>query len=272
MCRSLPLCDLIRLENTLTSREGHFGWLKWRKIEKTRKSGLTPCCWGATFGQSPRFYFRVWCIIRRRMSCSTQRTKVFFGKTYLRCPKSKKTMKKDIPENWVFRHFGPGRLKVHWITTSPISDCTLITALQNEISGASLRFEIKKWQHEHRKRLKMTTFWCIFHFCSWNAAMEALQKKKSTISPSTFCALSNGQVKNKIWNSWGASHPEKAWCSHGRSLKSLLGEVPGSSLNKLDRGRTEVQAARSGRFNTRPRRPTVDKFKHRFGPKTKSHR
>ena len=53
-----------------------------------------PCRWEATFGQSPRFYFRVWYIIRRRMSCSTQSTKQYFGKTYLRCPKSKKTMKK----------------------------------------------------------------------------------------------------------------------------------------------------------------------------------
>ncbi|CAF3719792.1 unnamed protein product [Rotaria socialis] len=34
----------------------------------------------------------------------------------------------------------------------------------------------------------------------------------------------------------------------------------------------EAQSARSGRFNTSPKRPKVDKFKHRFGPKAQKYR
>ena len=35
---------------------------------------------------------------------------------------------------------------------------------------------------------------------------------------------------------------------------------------------SEAKSARSGRFNTLPKRPNVDKFKHRFGPKAQKHR
>ena len=34
----------------------------------------------------------------------------------------------------------------------------------------------------------------------------------------------------------------------------------------------EAQSARSGRFNTVPKRPKVDKFKHRCGPKAQKYR
>jgi hypothetical protein len=34
----------------------------------------------------------------------------------------------------------------------------------------------------------------------------------------------------------------------------------------------EAKSARSGHFNTLPKRPLVDKFKHRCGPKAQKHR
>jgi len=34
----------------------------------------------------------------------------------------------------------------------------------------------------------------------------------------------------------------------------------------------EAKSARSGHFNTLPKRPKVDKFKHRCGPKAQKHR
>ncbi|CAF1083929.1 unnamed protein product [Rotaria sp. Silwood1] len=40
----------------------------------------------------------------------------------------------------------------------------------------------------------------------------------------------------------------------------------------LEKKENEAKAARSGLFNTLPKRPKVDKCKHRFGPKTKTYR
>ena len=45
------------------------------------------------------------------------------------------------------------------------------------------------------------------------------------------------------------------------------------SSNQLELNKEQAQSARSGRFNTLPRRrPSVDRFKHRSGPKAKKHR
>jgi hypothetical protein len=41
---------------------------------------------------------------------------------------------------------------------------------------------------------------------------------------------------------------------------------------KQNQKNNEAQLARSGRLNTLPKRPNVDKFKHRFGPKTQKYR
>lgn len=41
---------------------------------------------------------------------------------------------------------------------------------------------------------------------------------------------------------------------------------------KQNREIWEARAARSGHFNTLPKRPKIDKFKHRCGPKVKKYR
>ena len=41
---------------------------------------------------------------------------------------------------------------------------------------------------------------------------------------------------------------------------------------KCNRKLEEAQSARSGRFNTLPKRPKIDKFKHRSGPKAQKYR
>ena len=41
---------------------------------------------------------------------------------------------------------------------------------------------------------------------------------------------------------------------------------------KQDQKKQEAASARSGSFNTLPKRPTVDKFKHRSAPKAQKHR
>jgi hypothetical protein len=41
---------------------------------------------------------------------------------------------------------------------------------------------------------------------------------------------------------------------------------------KKNRWTDEAQLARSGHFNTLPKRPNVDKFKHRTGPKAQKYR
>jgi hypothetical protein len=41
---------------------------------------------------------------------------------------------------------------------------------------------------------------------------------------------------------------------------------------KQEQKKNEAQSARSGRFNTLPKRPKVDKFKHRCGPKAQKYR
>ena len=42
--------------------------------------------------------------------------------------------------------------------------------------------------------------------------------------------------------------------------------------NKQELKKMEAQSARSGRFNTLPKRLKIDKFKHRCGPKAQKYR
>ena len=46
-----------------------------------------------------------------------------------------------------------------------------------------------------------------------------------------------------------------------RQAETLIDEL------KCNQRIEEAQSARSGRFNTLPKRPKIDKFKHRFAPK-----
>ncbi|CAF1439750.1 unnamed protein product [Adineta steineri] len=61
------------------------------------------------------------------------------------------------------------------------------------------------------------------------------------------------------------SHP------HLRDFIDLIRTLLNTSPSQ-ERKKNEVQSARSGRFNTLPKRPKVDRFKHRSGPKAQKHR
>jgi len=61
--------------------------------------------------------------------------------------------------------------------------------------------------------------------------------------------------------------------SHDMKYKATIRALPTIEIcNDKNFYMKESQSARSGRFNTLPKRPNVDKFKHRFGPKAQKYR
>ncbi|CAF2115391.1 unnamed protein product [Rotaria magnacalcarata] len=86
---------------------------------------------------------------------------------------------------------------------------------------------------------------------------------------------------HKITLSIGSCHMGKSSLInflYGIRDKASLNIVKTQELLMLDNRNdeklciNEVQSARSGHFNTLPKRPKVDKFKHRFGPKAQKYR
>ncbi|CAF0868695.1 unnamed protein product [Adineta ricciae] len=70
----------------------------------------------------------------------------------------------------------------------------------------------------------------------------------------------------------GLSHH---WAIRFHDLNGLFvieNETPLNRSHRKQNREEEAQSARSGRFNTLPKRPKVDKFKHRSGPKAQKHR
>ncbi|CAF5091241.1 unnamed protein product, partial [Rotaria sp. Silwood1] len=52
-------------------------------------------------------------------------------------------------------------------------------------------------------------------------------------------------------------------------MESLVNKELPVYQHKENRKNNEAQLARPGHSNTLPKRPKIDKFKHRFGPKDK---
>ena len=92
------------------------------------------------------------------MSHSTQKTKIYSGKPYLRYAKAKKTIKKHIFERQFFLVFRAWKSQITLDKDESYSYCTLATPLQNEILFDPLGFEMKKSEHKPCKRSKMAIF------------------------------------------------------------------------------------------------------------------